>query len=96
MSKISTKQIASLFATVFWSAYTLSRIISTFIDLKVSTKLKRLSELGVIATVICVVLSLINKKVAATLTCAILEGIAISGPFPLGLAISFEFNLYIS
>jgi uncharacterized membrane protein YciS (DUF1049 family) len=43
MAKIADKKAATLFATLFWMSYTLSRLLSGCIDLKVNAKIKRLT-----------------------------------------------------
>ena len=88
MSGIATKKQAALFATIFWLTYTIARYISGFINLKVSTKLKRFTELGVISALISGILSYLNLHLAATFLCAIVQGISVSGIYPLSLAVT--------
>lgn len=96
LSKIASKQVAAMFSTIFWMSYTLARLLSGFIDVKVSTKLKRLTELGLLASIICAVLSFLNEKPLATILCAVLQGISVSGIFPLTLSIPYEFSMMVN
>lgn len=85
-----------MFATIFWFSYTFARLASGCIDLKVSTKLKRLTELGFISAIACAILSFVNQKSIATILCAALQGIGVSGVFPLTLSIPYEFNMFVT
>lgn len=96
MTNIASKQKAGLFATYFWLTYTIARLVSGCINLKVMTKLKRLTEIGVSSAIVCFVLSISHYKHLGTILCSVFQGIGVSGIFPLTLSLPYEFNLYIS
>ena len=95
MAKIATKKQASFFASAYWLTYSITLFALGFIKMKESTKLKRMTELGVFSALVCSVLSFLNYKLAAASFCAVVQGASFSAIFALCLAISSEFNLKV-
>ena len=92
-TKIANNQQANLLTTTFWLTYTIARYVSGFIHIKESIKLKRLGELGFASGVVCSIFGFMGQGLLAAILCAILQGIAVSGVYPLSLALPYEFVL---
>ena len=95
LAKIATKKQAALFATAFWLVFSVSLLALSFIKSKDSTKLKRVTELGVFSALICSVLSFLDYKLATASCCAVLQGASVSAMYSVLLAISSEYNLKV-
>ena len=85
---IATKKQAAIFGTAFWLTFTVARFSQAAIKMKVSTGLKRLTELGIISAILNTIFSYLNWHVVAASFCAITQGVSVSGIFTLSLAIA--------
>lgn len=89
MSGAADKKTAAYFATAFWVTYTCTRLVNTFIHASVSSKLKRLNELGVVSAIVCLLIYLSKMNLVAAEFCALFQGISVAGVFSLTLAIPY-------
>ena len=93
LEKISTKEQATSYGTIYWIGITVFRFIIPFTPGSNSQKLKTLCLFGVFSTIVSLVLIHKVDEVSGIIVSAILYGISISVLFTLAYTLRKEFNV---
>ena len=93
LEKISTKEQATSYGTIYWIGITVFRFIIPFTPGSNSQKLKTLCLFGVFSTIVSLVLIHKVDEVGGVIVSAILYGISMSVLFALTYTLCKEFNM---
>ena len=86
-SGIAREKEAAFYTTVLWIVFTVARFLQGFLNMKVSTSLKRFSLLGAASTALCVLFSFLDWHEVAVWICIVTQGISVSGIFLYNLSL---------